>query len=79
MNKKEWKKYYFDYQKNLASKFYIPLLERLNIKISNKSVLDVGCGDGDLMKFLLQNKTIDIRGLEISKKMFRIVYQKVWL
>ena len=34
----------------------------------NSRVLDVGCGDGDLMKFLLQNKTIDIRGLEISKK-----------
>jgi len=34
----------------------------------NSRVLDVGCGDGDLMKFLLQNKTINIRGLEISKK-----------
>ena len=34
----------------------------------NSRVLDVGCGDGDLMKFLLQNKNIDIRGLEISKK-----------
>ena len=31
-------------------------------------VLDVGCGDGDLMKFLSENKTVDIRGLEISKK-----------
>ncbi len=31
-------------------------------------VLDVGCGDGDLMKFLNENKTVDIRGLEISKK-----------
>jgi len=34
----------------------------------NSRVLDVGCGDGDLMKFLSQNKTVDIRGLEISKK-----------
>ena len=31
-------------------------------------VLDVGCGDGDLMKFLSENKIVDIRGLEISKK-----------
>jgi len=31
-------------------------------------VLDVGCGDGDLMKYLNENKTVDIRGLEISKK-----------
>ena len=37
--------------------------------IDNKSkVLDVGCGDGDLMKFLFENKTKDIRGLEISKE-----------
>ena len=37
--------------------------------IAQKSrVLDVGCGDGDLMKFLSENKTVDIRGLEISKK-----------
>jgi len=37
--------------------------------IENKSkALDVGCGDGDLMKYLFENKTKDIRGLEISKK-----------
>ena len=33
----------------------------------NKRVLDVGCGDGTLMKHLYDNKNIDIRGLEISK------------
>ena len=33
----------------------------------NKRVLDVGCGDGTLMKNLKDNKNIDIRGLEISK------------
>ena len=37
--------------------------------IEKKSkALDVGCGDGDLMKYLFENKTKDIRGLEISKK-----------
>ena len=30
-------------------------------------VLDVGCADGTLMKFLKDNKNIDIRGLELSK------------
>ena len=30
-------------------------------------VLDVGCGDGTLMKFLKDNKNIDCRGMEISK------------
>ena len=33
----------------------------------NKKVLDVGCADGTLMKYLRDNKNIDIRGLEISK------------
>ena len=37
------------------------------IKKKSKA-LDVGCGDGDLMKYLFENKTKDIRGLEISKE-----------
>ena len=37
--------------------------------IENKSrTLDVGCGDGELIKYLFENKTKDIRGLEISKE-----------
>jgi len=34
----------------------------------NSKALDVGCGNGELMKYLFENKTKDIRGLEISKK-----------
>ena len=34
---------------------------------NNTRVLDVGCGDGTLMKFLKDEKKIDTRGLEISK------------
>ena len=33
----------------------------------NSSVLDVGCGDGVLMNFILNNISDDIRGIEISK------------
>ena len=33
----------------------------------DKRVLEVGCSDGTLMKFLKENKNINIRGLEISK------------
>ena len=36
--------------------------------IEKKSkVLDVGCGDGELMKYIYENITNDIRGLELSK------------
>ena len=34
---------------------------------NNCRVLDVGCGDGTLMKFLKDRKKVDTRGLEISK------------
>ena len=34
----------------------------------NSHVLDVGCGDGILMEFLAQEKKVNIRGIEISKK-----------
>ena len=34
---------------------------------NNTKVLDVGCGDGTLMKYLKDQKNIDARGLEISK------------
>tara|TARA_B110000008_G_scaffold276101_1_gene314801 strand:+ start:225 stop:821 length:597 start_codon:yes stop_codon:yes gene_type:complete len=39
-----------------------------NLVEKNTRVLDVGCGDGTLMEFLKNNKKIDIRGIEISKK-----------
>ena len=33
----------------------------------NSQVLDVGCGDGILMQFLIKEKKVNIRGIEISK------------
>jgi hypothetical protein len=38
-----------------------------NLIEKDKKVLDVGCADGTLMKFLKDSKNIDIRGLELSK------------
>ena len=35
--------------------------------VSNSHVLDVGCGDGILMEFLIKEKNVKIRGIEISK------------
>ena len=38
-----------------------------NLINKNAHVLDVGCGDGVLMEFLLKEKKVNIRGIEISK------------
>ncbi len=43
---------------------------------NNTRVLDVGCGDGILMKHLKENKKVDSRGLEISKKNVQICISK---
>ncbi len=36
---------------------------------SNTKVLDIGCGDGELLSFLKKEKNVDARGLEISQKL----------
>ena len=41
-----------------------------------KSILDVGCGDGELMKFIYENISKKIRGLEISKDNVQKCFQK---
>ena len=38
-----------------------------NLLKKNSKVLDVGCGDGELMKYINEKITNDVRGLEISK------------
>ena len=43
---------------------------------NNTRVLDVGCGDGILMKHLKDNKNVDTRGLEISKNNVQICISK---
>ncbi len=38
-----------------------------NLIKENTKVLDIGCGDGELLQFLVRNKKVDGRGLEISQ------------
>ena len=33
----------------------------------NSKILDVGCGNGELMKYITENISKDIRGIELSK------------
>ena len=47
-----------------------------NIIEKNSRVLDVGCDDGTLMEFLMINKKVDIRGIEISKEKVQICISK---
>ena len=35
---------------------------------NNTRVLDVGCGDGSLMSFLIREKNIEVRGLELNQE-----------
>tara|TARA_B110000967_G_C18799711_1_gene517772 strand:- start:258 stop:851 length:594 start_codon:yes stop_codon:yes gene_type:complete len=42
----------------------------------NSRVLDVGCGDGTLMKFLSEKKNIDVRGLELNEENVEICISK---
>lgn len=38
-----------------------------NLINTGSHVLDVGCGDGILMEFLIKEKKVNVRGIEISK------------
>ena len=42
----------------------------------NSKILDVGCGNGELMKYILDSISNNIRGLEISKKNVQACIEK---
>ena len=50
--------------KNLKMKTEFRVISDLINQDSN--VLDVGCGDGILMEFLIKEKKVNIRGIEIT-------------
>ena len=57
-NYDEWKNYYWDYQYILAKDYYIPLLKKWNYHISNKKILDIGCGNGGFTAAFGKDATI---------------------
>ena len=46
----------------------------------NTRVLDVGCGDGSLMNLLVEEKNIEVRGLELEKhNVQECIYMRTWV
>jgi len=64
-NFNSWKEYYWEYQYQLAEKYYIPFLKNSNIKLENKKILDVGCGDGGFISAFTKHSTA-LYGIEIK-------------
>ena len=42
------------------------LIKISNLIEENEKVLDVGCGDGNLINYLSKNKNVECRGIEIT-------------
>lgn len=77
---KENSKKYFDkeasyYDNSHDGKFvkvmYDEILNRIN-NINPKSLLDLGCGPGNILLKLSQNKNMKLYGLDISEKMIKV-------
>lgn len=49
-----------------ASDIRIDLLQIANLIEDGSSVLDVGCGDGSLLNYLVRQKNVEGRGIELS-------------
>ena len=41
-----WKDYYQAYQESLAEDYYIPFILKNDIKVDDKNILEIGCGNG---------------------------------
>lgn len=71
--------FFYDSLNNFAPyrKMITEVAESLNISVGKK-ILDVGCGTGNLIQFLLENyKEIEVWGLDASKQALKIASRKV--
>ena len=66
-----WDDYYFQYQKNLAREYYIPLLKNWGVDINGKRVLDIGCGSGGFIT-AFSEYNCSCTGIEINNFNWKI-------
>ena len=71
----EWDPVGYNQNARFVSDLGEPVLQLLNPK-PGETVLDLGCGDGELMKFIYENISKKVRGLEISKDNVQKCIQK---
>ena len=64
------------YVKKYGNHFSMKIFSQLISYKKYDSILDVGCGNGELMKFIYENISKKIRGLEISKDNVQKCIQK---
>lgn len=68
------KKYEEEAKKDWEDKKYVELF--LNYLNNNASILDIGCGTGELLKYY-QDKDFTVTGLDVSEEMIKIAKEKV--
>ncbi|EMS73388.1 class I SAM-dependent methyltransferase [Ruminiclostridium cellobioparum] len=59
-----------------ARKLYESVIETMN-KYDFKSVLDVGCGTGNVLLEVIKRKSVDIAGIDLSEKMLDIARRRI--
>ena len=60
----------------IVRKMHLRVVRLINIK-NNSKVLDAGCGTGDLLSILAENKSLKLYGIDISKEMIKISKKKL--
>ena len=61
-----WKEYYWEYQYQLAKKYYIPFLKESHVELENKKILDIGCGNGGFI-YAFNKHSEHLTGIEIKE------------
>ncbi len=60
---------YFEYESMLAKGIVLPFIERNGISLQKKRVLDVGCGEGGILKSLAEHFELEGMGIDYDENM----------